>query len=138
NGLQEYITVSILNSYISGLIDRDELLQEFWLKGELSGFRHYQQSGHSYFSLKDADSTISCVMFKSRIQKMRFRPEDGMEVLLRGYVSVYARQGKYQVYVEDMQPFGTGSLFLYLEKLKSRLTQEGYFDLDRKKDIPRM
>ncbi len=136
--MQEYITVSILNSYISGLIDRDELLQEFWLKGELSGFRHYQQSGHSYFSLKDADSTISCVMFKSRIQKMRFRPEDGMEVLLRGYVSVYARQGKYQVYVEDMQPFGTGSLFLYLEKLKSRLTQEGYFDLDRKKDIPRM
>lgn len=134
--LHEFITVSMLNAYISRLMDQDEILQDFWLKGELSGFRFYQQSGHSYFALKDAEATVSCVMFKSRVQRMQFRPEDGMEVLLRGYISVYARQGKYQVYVEEMQPYGTGSLFLYLENSKARLTGEGYFALERKKAIP--
>lgn len=136
--MQEYITVSMLNAYISRLFDQDEFLQEFWLKGELSGFRFYKQSGHSYFSLKDKDATINCVMFKSRMHTVNFQPEDGMEVLLRGYVSVYARQGKYQVYVEEMIPYGTGSLFLYLEKLKARLAEQGYFDAARKREIPRI
>ena len=136
--LQEHITVSMLNAYISRLLDQDEFLQEFWLKGELSGFRFYKQSGHSYFSLKDRDATINCVMFKSRMHTVNFQPEDGMEVLLRGYVSVYARQGKYQVYVEEMIPYGTGSLFLYLEKLKGRLAGQGYFDTARKREIPRI
>jgi len=136
--VQDYITVGMLNSYITRLLNHDAKLQDFWLKGELSGFRLYQQSGHSYFTLKDEDAAVSCVMFKSQGQKLAFKPEDGMEVLLRGYVSVFARQGKYQVYVEDMQPYGTGGLFLYLEKLKARLASEGCFALDKKKKIPRI
>ncbi|MEQ8200965.1 MAG: exodeoxyribonuclease VII large subunit [Syntrophomonadaceae bacterium] len=134
--MRDYITVSMLNAYVSRLLDQDELLQEFWLKGELSGYRFYKQSGHSYFSLKDKDSAVSCVMFKSRNQAVNFQPEDGMEVLLRGYVSVYARQGKYQVYVEEMLPYGTGSLFIYLEKLKAQLAGQGYFEATRKRLIP--
>lgn len=109
--MKDYITVGMLNSYIAHLLDHDAKLQDFWLKGEISGFRLYQQSGHIYFSLKDQDASVSCVMFKSKGQKLNFKPEDGMEVLLRGYVSVFARQGKYQVYVEEMQPYGTGGLF---------------------------
>jgi len=136
--VQDYITVGMLNSYITRLLNHDAKLQDFWLKGELAGFRLYQQSGHSYFTLKDEDAAVSCVMFKSKGQKLAFKPEDGMEVLLRGYVSVFARQGKYQVYVEEMQPYGTGGLFLYLEKLKARLFSEGYFALDKKKKIPRL
>lgn len=128
----------MLNTYITRLLDQDEILQEFWLKGELSGYRFYKQSGHSYFSLKDKDSVISCVMFKSRAHSIDFNPCDGMEVMLRGYVAVYARQGKYQVYVQDMLPFGTGSLFLYLEQLKSRLAAQGYFETQRKRDVPRI
>ena len=136
--MQDYITVGMLNSYITRLLDHDSKLQDFWLKGEISGFRLYQQSGHIYFTLKDEEASVSCVMFKSKGQKLNFKPEDGIEVLLRGYVSVFARQGKYQVYVEEMQPYGTGGLFLYLEKLKARLTAEGYFALEKKKKIPRI
>lgn len=136
--MQDYITVGMLNSYITRLLDHDSRLQDFWLKGEISGFRLYQQSGHIYFTLKDREASVSCVMFKSKGQQLNFKPEDGMEVLLRGYVSVFTRQGKYQVYVEEMQPYGTGGLFLYLEKLKARLTAEGYFALEKKKKIPRI
>ena len=136
--MQDYITVGMLNSYITRLLDHDAKLQDFWLKGEISGFRLYQQSGHMYFTLKDEEAAVSCVMFKSKGQHLTFRPEDGMEVLLRGYVSVFARQGKYQVYVEEMQPYGTGGLFLYLEKLKARLAAEGYFALEKKQKIPRI
>jgi len=128
----------MLNSYITRLLDHDARLQNFWLKGEISGFRFYQQSGHSYFTLKDEEASVSCVMFKSKGQQLNFKPEEGMEVLLRGYVSVFARQGKYQVYVEEMQPYGTGGLFLYLEKLKARLAAEGYFALEKKQKIPRI
>jgi len=136
--VQDYITVGMLNSYITRLLDHDSRLQDFWLKGEISGFRLYQQSGHMYFTLKDKESSVSCVMFKTKGQNLKFRPEDGMEVLLRGYVSVFGRQGKYQVYVQEMQPYGMGGLFLYLEKLKTRLAEEGYFAMERKKDIPRI
>jgi exodeoxyribonuclease VII large subunit len=136
--VKDYITVGVLNAYIARLFDHDEILQNFWLKGEISGFRLYQQSGHIYFTLKDEDAAVSCVMFKGKGQKLKFKPEDGMEVLLRGNVSVFTRQGKYQVYVEEMQPYGRGGLFLHLEQLKAKLTAEGYFALERKKDIPRM
>lgn len=136
--MQDYITVGMLNTYITRLLDHDARLQNFWLKGEISGFRFYQQSGHSYFTLKDEEAAVSCVMFRSKGQNLHFKPEEGMEVLLRGYVSVFARQGKYQVYVEEMQPYGTGGLYLYLEQLKARLAAEGYFAPDRKKEIPRM
>ncbi|MEA4923950.1 MAG: exodeoxyribonuclease VII large subunit [Syntrophomonadaceae bacterium] len=136
--MQDYITVGMLNTYITRLLDHDAHLQNFWLKGEISGFRFYQQSGHSYFTLKDEEAAVSCVMFRSRGQQLNFKPEEGMEVLLRGYVSVFARQGKYQVYVEEMQLYGTGGLYLYLEQLKARLAAEGYFAPERKKEIPRL
>jgi exodeoxyribonuclease VII large subunit len=136
--VEDFITVTMLNAYIAHLLDHDTRLQDFWLKGEISGFRHYQQSGHIYFTLKDEEAAVSCVMFRSKGQNLKFKPEDGMEVLLRAYVSVFTRQGKYQVYVEEMQPFGIGGLFLYLEKLKTRLAAEGYFALEKKKSIPRI
>ncbi|MCX5780377.1 MAG: exodeoxyribonuclease VII large subunit [Firmicutes bacterium] len=136
--LEDFITVAILNAYIARLLDHDPKLQDFWLKGEISGFRHYQQSGHLYFTLKDEDAAISCVMFRSKGQNLKFKPEDGMEVILRGNVAVFTRQGKYQVYVAEMQPFGRGGVFLYLEKLKARLAAEGYFALESKKNIPRI
>ena len=136
--VKDHITVSVLNAYIARIMDNDEILQNFWLKGEISGFRLYQQSGHIYFTLKDEDAAVSCVMFKSKGQGLKFQPEDGMEVLIRGSVSVFARQGKYQVYVEEMQPYGRGGIFQYLEKLKARLAAEGMFALEKKKEIPRM
>lgn len=134
--MKEILTVTELNSYIANLLDSDPFLGQLWLRGEISGFRLYQQSGHMYFTLKDEDSTISAVMFKSRARGLKFKPKDGMEVLLRASVSVFARQGKYQLYVEEMQPYGIGGLFLYLEELKKKLTAKGYFAPERKKAIP--
>ncbi len=134
--MNEYLSVSQLNNYINRLLIGDTILQDFWLKGEISGFRLYQQSGHAYFTLKDEASAVSCVMFKSRARHLKFKPEDGMEVLIRGSIAVYARQGKYQIYAEDMQPYGIGGLFLYLEELKNRLKAQGYFDQEKKKPIP--
>jgi exodeoxyribonuclease VII large subunit len=134
--MNEYLSVSQLNNYVNRLLSGDNTLQDFWLKGEISGFRLYQQSGHAYFTLKDENAAVSCVMFKSRVRYLKFKPEDGMEVLLRGSIAVYARQGKYQVYGEEMQPYGVGGLFLYLEQLKARLEAEGYFASEKKKPVP--
>ena len=134
--MKEYLTVSQLNNHINRLLIGDAILQDFWLKGEISGFRLYQQSGHAYFTLKDEESAVSCVMFKSRVRHLKFKPEDGMEVLIRGSIAVYARQGKYQIYAEEMQPYGIGGLFLDLEELKNRLKAQGYFDQEKKKPIP--
>ena len=97
--MRDFITVSKLNEYLNQLINSDEFLVDFWLMGEISGLKLYQQSGHMYFTLKDEETSISCVMFKSRNRSLEFKPEDGIEVLARGYVSIYARQGKYQFYI---------------------------------------
>ncbi|HBQ86685.1 MAG TPA: exodeoxyribonuclease VII large subunit [Syntrophomonas sp.] len=133
--MNDILSVSELNNYITGLIDADKFLRNFWLQGEITGFKYYRQSGHMYFTIKDEETAISCVMFKSRVRGLDFMPEDGMEVLLRGYVSVFARQGKYQVYVEEMQPYGLGGLFLYLKQLKEKLDAKGYFEAARKKPV---
>lgn len=136
--MQEFITVSALNEYIGGVLEADPILQGIWVKGEISGFRLYQQSGHMYFTLKDGDAAVSCVMFRSRAQGLKFKPEDGMEVLLFGSIAVFTKQGKYQLYVDTMQPFGAGALFLQLEKLKRELDLGGYFSLEKKKPLPGM
>lgn len=136
--MQEFLSVTALNEYIRALMEADPILSGLWVKGEISGFRLYQKSGHMYFTLKEGDSSISAVMFKSRTRFLKFKPEDGMEVLLRASVSVFARQGKYQLYVEEMQPYGTGDLFLYLAKLKAKLQAEGCFDPALKKPVPAM
>lgn len=134
--MNPYLTVSELNQYIADLLDGDIFLRDFWLKGEISGFKLYQQSGHLYFTLKDADSSISAVMFRSRARRLEFKPENGMEVLVRGSVSVFAPQGRYQLYVEEMEPYGVGGVYLFLEQLKEKLQQKGYFDVEKKKPLP--
>ena len=135
--MKEYFSVSEINDYISSLLAADVVLYDCWLKGELSGFKIYQQSGHMYFNLKDRDSVISSVMFKSRAQKLSFIPKDGVEVLVRGSVSVFSKQGKYQFYAQEMHVFGMGDLHWQLEQLKEKLQAKGYFNLDIKKPIPK-
>lgn len=134
--MNPYLSVSELNQYITTLLDGDKLLRDFWLKGEISGFKLYQQSGHLYFTLKDQESSISAVMFRGRARRLDFQPENGMEVLVRGSVSVFAPQGRYQMYVEEMEPFGIGGVYLFLEQLKEKLQQKGYFDAEIKKPLP--
>lgn len=134
--MQEYFTVSELNDYINSLLTADVVLYDFWLKGEISGFKTYQQSGHMYFTLKDRESVISSVMFKSRAQKLSFTPKDGVEVLARGSISVFSKQGKYQFYVQEMHIFGVGDLHWQLEQLKKKLQEKGFFAADSKKAIP--
>lgn len=129
------LTVSELTGYIKQLVDNDMLLSNVWVAGEISNFKAHS-SGHMYFSLKDEGAVIRCVMFRSQNSRLRFRPEEGMRVIIRGYVSVYAAAGSYQLYAEDMQPDGTGALYLAFEQLKKRLENEGCFDASRKKPIP--
>lgn len=136
--MQDFLTVSQLNGYIEALLGRDPLLVDLWVKGEISGLKVYQQSGHIYFTLKDRDSAVSCVMFRSRARSLKFRLEEGMEVFLRGYVSVFSRQGRYQLYAQELQPYGLGGLYLELEQLKQRLMAAGYFDESKKKALPRL
>ena len=134
--MNPYLSVSELNQYIAGLLDQDSVLHDFWLKGEISGFKLYQQSGHIYFTLKDKDSSLTAVMFRSRARRLDFHPENGMEVLVRGSISVFAPQGRYQLYAEEMQPYGIGGVYLFLEQLKAKLQQKGYFDAEKKKPLP--
>lgn len=131
----EPMSVSSLNNYIKNIIDQDELLNNIYIKGELSNFkRHY--SGHIYFTLKDESSLIKCVMFKSYASYLRFEPKDGMSVVILGSVSVFERDGVYQIYAKGMEPDGMGALYTAYEQLKSKLEEEGLFDEKYKKSIP--
>lgn len=129
------LTVSELNKYIKDLISRDIILSGIWVKGEISNFKsHY--SGHFYFTIKDEKSVLKCVMFRSHAASMVFQPEDGMKVLIRGYISVFERDGQYQLYAEEIQPDGVGALYVAFEKLKRKLSAEGLFDEARKRRLP--
>lgn len=134
--MREYLSVTEVNRHLDQLMQTDVILSDLWLKGEISGFKHHRQSGHCYFTLKDQSSTISCVMFRNQARRASITPQDGMEVLARGSVSVYAPQGKYQLYVQELQPFGMGAWQLYLEKIREKCQAAGYFDMERKKPIP--
>ncbi|MGI6453354.1 MAG: exodeoxyribonuclease VII large subunit [Syntrophomonadaceae bacterium] len=134
--MKNYITVTQLNSHINRILASDEILRDVWVKGEISGFKLNQSSGHAYFALKDEESIISCVMFRSRMLRLTTGVENGLEVLLRGYVALFPRQGKYQLYVEELHPFGRGELYFYLQQLKERLGSEGYFAVDKKQPLP--
>lgn len=131
------LTVRELTAYIKQMIDSDMLLSNLCVTGEISNFKLHS-SGHMYFSLKDQDAVIRCVMFRTYNARMKFMPEEGMKVIVRGYVSVYAPGGTYQLYAEDMQPDGTGSLYLAFEQLKQKLEALGWFAQERKKPIPRL
>ena len=131
------ISVSELNSYIKNKIADDEYLNNVLIKGEISNFKNHY-TGHMYFTLKDENSLIKCIMFKSYAQKLDFIPKDGMKVFVLGGVSVFERDGIYQIYVKAMQEDGVGILYKKYEELKQRLDEEGYFDESHKQKIPLM
>lgn len=132
------ISVSQLNFYIKSLLDGDQNLSNVFVTGEISNLSGHYRSGHLYFSLKDDKASVKAVMFSSSASRLRFLPENGMKVIVRGRVSVYEASGQYQLYVEDMQPDGAGSLAVAFEQLKNRLSREGLFDQAYKKPIPLM
>ena len=129
------LTVTELNEYIKILLDSQPLLSKLFVVGEISNFTDHR-SGHLYFTLKDKDSAVRAVMFRSYASRLAFRPENGMKVIVRGSVSAFPRDGQYQVYVEDIQPDGAGTLFTAFEQLKKRLEAKGLFDRSLKKKIP--
>lgn len=132
----KYQTITEINNYIKEIIDYDEELNQVYLKGEISNFKHHQR-GHLYFTLKDENARISAVMFQSSAKGLKFNPEDGMKVLVRGRISVYEVAGTYQIYVNDMQLDGLGNLYLEFEKLKNKLLKEGLFNKEHKQSIPK-
>ncbi len=126
-------SVSELNSYIKGLLE--STIRDVWIKAEISNFKAHT-SGHFYFSLKDEKSQVNAVMFRGANSKLKFRPEDGMEVMVLGRISVYEPRGNYQVYCDSMEPVGAGALQVAFEQLKAKLQSEGLFDPRKKRPIP--
>ena len=133
---QIILTVTQLNQHVKELLDGDPLLANVCVQGELSNYKLYP-SGHHYFTLKDAESAIRCVMFRGSAARLRFRPENGMGVTAFGRVGVYPRDGAYQLYVSDLRPLGMGDLAVAFEQLKAKLAAEGLFDPAHKRPIPR-
>ena len=127
------ISVSDLNKQIKNILENN--ISRFWVSGEISNFIHHT-SGHMYFTLKDQQSEIRCVMFKGPNQFLQFKPENGMQILLDGEISVYEPRGQYQVLVKKMEPAGIGTLYLAFEALKKQLSSEGLFDIENKRNLP--
>lgn len=130
------ITVSSLNRHIKLLLENDSSLAGVSVKGELSNFKRHS-SGHCYMTLKDEGAAVAAVMFRSAADKLRFNPENGMKVIVTGRISVYERDGRYQIYIDSMQPDGIGDLHIAFEQLKEKLGKMGIFDMQRKKPIPK-
>ena len=130
------ISVSELNEYLKMLFEYDEILRNIYIKGEISNFTNHYKTGHFYFSLKDAGGTVRAVMFRSNASKLKFKPENGMRVVVGGRVSVFPRDGQYQIYVDMMEPDGVGALYMAYEQLKAKLEKEGLFSEARKKALP--
>ncbi len=135
--IEQSISVSQLNEYVKMLIDSDELLQTVVVCGEISNFKNHYATGHLYFSLKDEKSLVKCVMFAGSAARLRFEPENGMQVTVWGRVSVFPRDGAYQLYVGFMSPSGLGDQLAAFEILKNKLLKEGLFDSAHKLPIPR-
>ncbi len=133
----EPISVSELNNYIKEKVGNDEFLNNVYIKGEISNFKHHY-TGHMYFTLKDENSLIKCIMFKTYTANLNFAPKDGTKVLILGTVSVFERDGVYQIYCKAMQEDGIGDLYAQYERLKNKLEEEGLFDKKYKKEIPFM
>ena len=134
--MDQTLSVTALNLYIRDLLDSQRTLANVGVRGELSNYKIYP-SGHHYFTLKDSESSLRCVMFKSSASKLRFRPENGMGVTVWGRVTVYPRDGAYQLYATQIMPEGTGDLQIAFEQLKAKLEGEGLFDPEHKKPLPR-
>ncbi len=132
------LTVSQLNLYAKSLLEENVNLSNVFVCGEISNFTDHYRSGHLYMSIKDNSATISAVMFSSNASRLKFKPENGMSVIIRGRVSIYERDGRYQLYIDDMQPDGIGALALALEQTKERLARAGLFDVEHKQAIPKI
>jgi exodeoxyribonuclease VII large subunit len=137
NPNEQAFSVTQLNEYVKMLIDSDEILQTAAVCGEISNFKHHYATGHLYFTLKDERSSVKCVMFARDAARLKFEPENGMTVTAWGRVSVFPRDGAYQLYVGFMSPSGLGEQFYAFEMLKQKLASEGLFDAARKKMIPK-
>ena len=128
-------TVTQANNYVRGLLDRDILLSNIFLKGEISNYRRHA-SGHMYFTIKDSESMIRCVFFDLKNSLMEFEIENGMAVIVSGNISIYTRDGLYQLYVDSIKMDGVGDLYKKFESLKARLEKDGMFKKEYKKAIP--
>ena len=128
-------SVSQINNYIKRLFENDVFLQDIYIEAEISNFKAHS-SGHFYMTLKDSGASVNAVMFRSYAEKLKFMPEDGMKVLINGYISLYEKTGQYQFYALNMEPAGKGALYIAYEQLKERLERSGVFDPKYKKDIP--
>ncbi|MBE6965100.1 MAG: exodeoxyribonuclease VII large subunit [Ruminococcaceae bacterium] len=128
-------TITELNEYLKGMFDSNPNLTGVYVRGEISNYK-FHSSGHHYMTLKDENAVIRAVMFKYDAGKLNFRPESGMKVIAKGRVSVFPRDGQYQLYISDMIPDGVGALYVAFEQLKKRLGDEGLFSLDKKKQLP--
>ena len=133
----KYLSVTALTRYIKYKLDNDKYLQDVYLKGEISNFKAHTR-GHFYFTLKDDTSRINTIMFSFNASKLKFMPEDGMKVLVKGKISVFESTGNYQIYVSDMLEDGVGNLHIAFEQLKKKLGDEGLFDPKYKKEIPKI
>lgn len=131
------LSVSQINFYIKSIIENDNRLQFVLVTGEISNLTVHRGSGHIYLTLKDSSSVISAVMFAGNARRLKFRPENGMKIICRGRISLYEPSGRYQLYIEDMQPDGIGALTLAFEQLKEKLAVQGLFDNAHKKALPK-
>ena len=132
--MTDAITVSTLNNQIKSLLEAH--YTKLWVEGEVSRVT-YHSSGHLYFSLKDENSTISCVMFKGNNKSLKFRLEEGMSVVVLGSISVYAPRGSYQLNLVSIEPKGSGALAIAFKQLKKKLEAKGWFEVDLKKSLPK-
>lgn len=134
--MKQIYEVSQINEYLKCRFEEDNFLSDLLIRGEISNYKLYP-SGHHYFSLKDGTAAIRCVMFRGNAFRLRFRPENGMKVIAEGRISVFPRDGAYQLYCTNLTPDGVGDLHVAFEQLKARLQKEGLFDLARKKPLPK-
>ena len=129
------ITVSQLNGYVKSLVENDPRLSHISVSGEISNYKNHFSSGHWYFTLKDQNASIRCVMFKSSASRVNFEVQDGLAVTLKGRVSLYEKDGQYQFYAEEMHPVGEGDLALQFKQVKEKLEREGLFDSENKRPL---
>lgn len=130
------LTVTQLNTYAKSVVEQDVTLSNVFVMGEISNFVDHYRSGHLYMSIKDNQSVISAVMFSGNASRLKFKPENGMSVIIRGRVSIYERDGRYQLYIDDMQPDGIGALAIAFEQMKDKLSKAGLFDVEHKMRVP--